>query len=104
MDRERLLRISQRVAFTISGIALVAAGLGNIDTSSGSNDSEQLIRVPCTSSMPWGSSINKSNNGQAGEIVLASVRQPKPTPDRNRPECWEIIKDGGVIFPQPSEQ
>lgn len=98
MDRERLLRISERVVLTVGAVALAAAGLEGLRTTSGLNDSEQLIPVPCVSPMPW------ESNNQAVEIVLASVKKPEPTPNRNKPECWQIVSNSITVFPQPSEQ
>ncbi len=77
------------------GAAFLLSSLGNVTketlidkniTEPKNKPSEHLIPVPC-----------------AGEsIVLASVKRPEPTPNRNQPECWTIIRDSVTTF--PSEQ
>lgn len=112
MDKEKgsINTIVRRVALGVTA-AIALSGLGvlmektpqNQDSTTKSRDipEEHLIRVPCTEPMPWEAPGTENNDqGQTGEIKLASIKLPEPAPNRNQPECWIIVKDNdsGTIF------
>lgn len=53
----------------------------------------RAIPVPCWHPLPWEAPINRTDkpSGLIGEVKLASIKLPEPTPDPNQPECWIII-------------
>lgn len=74
---------------------------GDLTDKSKDQPSEHLIGpVPCTEPMPWEPNYNGGDQEAGKSVMLASIKRPEPTPDRNQPECWIIVKDqtSGTIF------
>lgn len=103
--------VTLRVATAGIGAAFLLSGLGNVAdetltdkniTGPKNQPSEHLIPVPCAETMPW-EPPTKDKSNQIGEASLVSIKIPDPIPNRNQPECWQIIRNSGTIFPQPSE-
>lgn len=96
MSKEIGEHVRLRFATAVTGAVFLLSGLGNVTEKTSSQPSEYLIPVPCTEPLPWDPNYKENNQSQIGEIELASIMLPKPTPNRNRDECWKIVKDNGI--------
>lgn len=104
-------RISRFKIATAMALALIATQASNsadikptngdsIDNSNNQPTEHIIGPFPCKEPMPWEPDYKGNDQNQTGEIKLASVKKPEPTPDRYQPECWIVVKDkdNGTIF------